>query len=601
MENYFCQFFYLYLIFALCSLIKSEITSYTGNFVEELEESNFAQFNKTEDNYFIYIYSSSCEECQTVDSIFTSVADLATNLNIATRFVKIKKSKNLISLFKMRRIPAIYYVDNSEAERELFDDLDITFSSLLKFVKRKKNYKLDLLKLNSLEDLSQKNFKAKVLIFTGPENVIDKHRGKIQSIISTAENNDLYHAFFYSNSSEIFQKFNFNPKHLNLFSQVYDWDSHVKGPIEKIEFDLRDDLNDISTIEKILSLYSKKPYGEVTEKEWKTIMNKTEPILILFYGRETKKEEIPKINEFMTEIAMKFRKDLNIYNSTLYNDAVYMMTQALRIKHEKLPILLLTSLDKQKNHIRKYKLEKANLTKSEVEKFINNWKNGKLEPFLQSDDIPVNPVDENGVYKVVGQTFNEFLQQQDKDIVLAICTKIYKNCSKFFERIGRVAKKLSNNAHIAFGTVDPYFNEFMIDFINFNKKVPELLFFPSDRDNLNLKERFHVRIVYDGEYTTKEITDFILINSRTNLKVRKLENEWDIYEEEDKDEIKTIDEDDYSNLDIEEFLRNGMNPQEEYTQEEMDEMVDYYSNMMRDDEKIVTKKTENSNYKKEDL
>jgi len=600
MENYFCRFIYLFITFAMYSFINSEITTYTGHFVKEFKDLNFTDFNSANQNYFIYIYSQSCEECPSVDSIFTSVAELAANLNVTTRFVKIKNNKNLISFFKIKRIPAIYYVDNNEAKKEYFDNSEITFSSLLNFVKKNKKYKLDILKLNSFDDLSRKNFKANVLMFVGSEYLLDKYKKNIQSIISTAEENNLYHIFFFSNLPENNNKYNLNPENLNMMSKVYDWDSQVRGPFEKIEFKFREKLIEKSTIKNILSLYSKKPYGVLTEKESKVIMTKNDPILLLMYGKETKKEDYPKINEFMTEIAIKYRKDLQIFNSTLSSDAVYMMTQALRLKYEKLPILLLTSLNKEKNHLIKYKLERANLTKNNVEKFIKDWKAGKLQPFLQSDDIPENPVDENGVYKVVGHTFDEFLRQQNKDIILGICTKIYKKCSTFFERFGRVAKKLSSNSHIAFGTVDPYFNEYMIDSINFNKKLPEILFFPYDVNNLNIKDRFYIRILYDGAFTTKEITDFILINSKTNLKVNKLVNEREIYEEEETVELKTLDEDDYSDLDIEEFLRNGISPQEEYTEKEMEDMVNYYSDMMRDEENEMKNKIENRSHK-EDL
>jgi hypothetical protein len=106
---------------------------------------------------------------------------------------------------------------------------------------------------------------------------------------------------------------------------------------------------------------------------------------------------------------------------------------------------------------------------------------------------------------------------------------------------------------LIFGITDPNFNEYGIEI---PPKFPEIYFFPTDEDNLNIQDRFETRVLFNGDFTTKNITEFIMMNSRHNLKVDTLENEEKLNQLELKENIQSKIEEDDSDFNFDDFLQS---------------------------------------------
>jgi hypothetical protein len=234
------------------------------------------------------------------------------------------------------------------------------------------------------------------------------------------------------------------------------------------------------------------------------------------------------------------------------------LVEVLRFKEENSPALLITQSkpnSKLADDLIKFKKENVKLTKEEIENFIINWKNGKLPHFLASEEIPENPIDDKGIHKIVGLSFDNFITTQDKDLVLAICSKLANRCIKFEERYNRTALRFKGNKQIVFATTDPNYNEYIVDI---PAMFPSIYFFPAENYNLNVTERFEQKIVFKDYFTTENITKFIVVNSRNNMSLLPLVNETDILLSELADPIFSSVETDDSDFNFDEFMKGEL-------------------------------------------
>jgi hypothetical protein len=418
---------------------------------------------------------------------------------------------------------------------------------LLFFVMPSFNNASNITEIHSINELENLNHKSKALIFINSSNTNRNYTDFIKSI---ATKNNHYQLFYTTNAKDILEKFNLKENGLNILSQVYDNEGKNYGPIEIVKFKSitsEDEINDV------LITYSTKPYGIMSDDEMNNLMQKGKPTLILIYGNETSEDKMPNIYEFMSELALQNRGELFMYNSTLQNQATSIIAEVLGFKKEDLPIAVIFQIQKDGEELQKFIMEKAQLTKENLSKFIADWKNGKLSPFLASEEEPSNPIDENGIHRLVGKSFEKFITQQGKDLILNICSNLSKRCLKFGERFARVAQKLAHNPNLAFGKIDPNLNEFSVEI---TQKLPQLIFIPSDYHNLTLKPKFENKIIFDGNFTTDQMIYFIIENARESLTVKQLKDEEKIKNEEEKEPITATKEMDQSDFNMEEFM-NG--------------------------------------------
>ena len=168
---------------------------------------------------------------------------------------------------------------------------------------------------------------------------------------------------------------------------------------------------------------------------------------------------------------------------------------------------------------------------------MNEFKNGKLTKFIYSQKAPEQTVDENGIVKVVGYTYNKLvLSNTGKDVVLFLCTASSKKCKLARERYVRAAKKLTGNSNLVFADIDTSYNEF--NYIKY-EKLPSIVLVPgfeSSNDRVaNIK-------LFEGEIYTNSIVDWVKAEAKNKVeKVEALENEELVFKQEAKKPIKAVD------------------------------------------------------------
>jgi len=124
-----------------------------------------------------------------------------------------------------------------------------------------------------------------------------------------------------------------------------------------------------------------------------------------------------------------------------YGDGKMYKQQVLRmgLDTEKLPSLALTEINEGTN----YPLKQASeLTVETISQFIQQFLDGKLEPFLRSDPIPEN---NNEVVKViVGKSFSDIVLDPKKDVLLEFYAPWCGHCKKLapvYDELGAALKE----------------------------------------------------------------------------------------------------------------------------------------------------------------
>ena len=254
----------------------------------------------------------------------------------------------------------------------------------------------------------------------------------------------------------------------------------------------------------------------------------------------------------MKKLALeKYRKEIQFSYATYENPAIEIFKDVLRLKKVELPIFLLTrSIDKESDDLDKYRGDKLPLTVESVEKFIDDFKNNITDKFLISEDIPLNKTTEDGVYKLVGKNFNDFLANYDKDILLVVCSRVSKTCTRFNKILKNIANIFRNNKDLLIGIIDLNFNELKIELF---PNYPSLMFFSSGNTIISAEERFNDRILFEEKITTERIRDFVIRNSLSSLQVNTIDNQTEIFRNEtlEINEIIPVKGNEYNEEDIE--------------------------------------------------
>jgi len=267
----------------------------------------------------------------------------------------------------------------------------------------------------------------------------------------------------------------------------------------------------------------------------KKLISMTIPTIILAHSYELNTPEYDKVLDTLSKVAKKYRREIFFMHGTDKSKFTQLFTESYRLYKKDFPALCMSSTtDESQESIEKYKklFNGVMPTVEDLESFIDDWKSMSLSPYISSEEIPKIPVDENGIYKLVGDTFKSTIEAAGRDVVLLLCSDRLDVCTKFREIYIRIAKKLKNNDNILFTEVNPYANE--LEFGNFDN-LPGIILLPDRGD------KFNNAVEFKGRLSTKEIIRFIREHTvHPILREDSLPVEEILHREEDMNEIKPM-------------------------------------------------------------
>jgi hypothetical protein len=535
------------------------ITICICNNVDILNEEAFPEFEK-HSNFYIIGFFENKEDSADIYSLYEKAAEGSYKDNLGVNFVRVNidESPSFKENWKLETLPSFFWVDAKKSVKE-----DVPKLNFLNYIRTKLGLSEVHYNDAGLDEIGKLTANHVIAILDDLYDV--QHQDKI-SAFDRIRLKSGYNGVIVTTAAELKERF---PN--NMF--VY-WDGAAKS---FTEIEVADDLfaDDEKLNDKMVH-YRLPAYKTLGEGELIMLMEEGKPTLLLVYNNKT---DETTVNEFMTSLGRKYKGELFMFNSTLSNPMIGIISEVLAIKDSKLPFILLTKAKPDSDDdLDKYGFDKFDLTKENVERLIDQFKEGVLPPYVISEDIPEGNPDNHGVYKVVSKNLKDFLNTKNKDIVLIVCTKLQNKCAKLKERVHRLVQKF-REANIIFGETDPNFNEYDVTIL---QKYPNIFFFPAENSDITHIEKFNNGIIYEGDFTTKHLTDWIAQNSRQDVTVRGLDNEDGINKAEEEDKIVSVQSGEDRDFNFDEFFESAMFKNMNFGDGEdvdMDGFKDFFKNM----------------------
>jgi len=145
-----------------------------------------------------------------------------------------------------------------------------------------------------------------------------------------------------------------------------------------------------------------------------------------------------------------------------------------------------------------------------IKKFVTDFLGGKLKSYIKSEPIPVN---DGAVKVVVGETFNDIVLDNSKDVLIELYAPWCGHCKKLIPIYDELAESLADVENVVIAKMDAVANDSPHGKYQ-AKGYPTILFAPAGKKDSP--------IPYSGERDVKTFTEFLKKNSGT-WKVKKSE------------------------------------------------------------------------------
>ncbi|OUM64207.1 hypothetical protein PIROE2DRAFT_51355 [Piromyces sp. E2] len=319
--------------------------------------------------------------------------------------------------------------------------------------------------------------------------------------------------FGYIDDEELAKKAGAQVPGIVLYKQFDDGKAVMQGKISQ------------ESIEEFVKVESVPLMDELGPENYSKYMDSGLPLVYLFTSDA---EDKKTVGAWCEAIAKKVQGKLNF----VYIDAVKFSGHGkfLGLK-ENWPAVIIQ--DVKQNTKYPYPQDKK-IEKEALEKFIEDFQAGKLEPYVKSQDVPEKQ--EDGVYNVVAKTFDEVVLDKSKDVLLLFYAPWCGHCKKLAPTYIEIAEEINKTegSKVLVARMDATENDIPASSPwNNLEGFPTVILFKADDKN--------TPIVYEGDRSKDSIYEFLKKNAVNEVKVPEKKEE-EKKEEEKKEEEKKEEE-----------------------------------------------------------
>nr|AMM62655.1 conotoxin-specific protein disulfide isomerase (cspdi) [Conus textile] len=233
-----------------------------------------------------------------------------------------------------------------------------------------------------------------------------------------------------------------------------------------------------------------------------------------------KKEGAKDILDTFKAAAGEFKgKVLFIYLDTAIEEHERVM-EVFGLKAADTPAMCLIQLDED---LVKYKPESDSLDKSTMTKFVQDFLDGKLKPYLKSQEVPED-WDAQPVKVLVSKNLKEVAMDKSKAVFVEFYAPWCGHCKELAPIWDQLGEKFKDSKDIIIAKMDATANEQEEVKI---KSYPTFKYFPKGSDEI---------IEYDGERTLEELIKFVESGGKQEPPKRE-EEEKEEDDDKKKDEL----------------------------------------------------------------
>lgn len=494
-----------------------------------LNETNYEQFLKQNSQVLILFETVKCQGCKILKPIFKklSISFQEKNWDIKVARIDGILNPSIAEKYNLHKdnYPAIFLVNNKENTVSEYHG-EHSHKSIYSYVNYRLQYNVkEITQLSQIKDLIKK--RKHCILFVGNK---DNYKEQYNSIV---KNYDELRPFLvvYTKSSQIMEQFHIpsNSYDVILFNVLKN--KKQKSDEKKVKKDKNNESKKLynTTLDEGIKMnlpqeknLSKKSFLEYLHSYLRPLVAPltNENLNAVFKEGITTIFLIGNDDKQLVSLAMKvaprYRPNIWFLVGKYSDEENRLFMKNMKIKKENLPTLVLFNhLSNNVDDIFKYKWTSENkkIEEQDIDNFINNWKANKLKRFLISEEMPKKSQSKSGVFRVVAESLPKFLANVHDDLLLLFCTHFNKKCGRLESVYELLAMKLKNNTNLTIGELDPNTNEFEGLEI---KEVPQIVLYKGGEDPEN---RLSSPIVYNGNYSLKDLVEFVEKNAKNKVEV----------------------------------------------------------------------------------
>jgi protein disulfide-isomerase A1 len=145
----------------------------------------------------------------------------------------------------------------------------------------------------------------------------------------------------------------------------------------------------------------------------------------LFWIRKNSNTSHTELDNIFLKIAPEYREKIIFVITDIVGEIEENLANYLNLQEDDLPQLRFIDV-KGEEDIKNYVYSGPSITEDGVRKFINDFYDGKLSPYLKSQEIPEHQ--NKPVYELVGKTFQEMVIQSDKHVLVEFYAQWCQHC-----------------------------------------------------------------------------------------------------------------------------------------------------------------------------
>lgn len=254
--------------------------------------------------------------------------------------------------------------------------------------------------------------------------------------------------------------------------------------------------------------------GELGGENYQKYLDRKMPIFWISVDKEDK-----KMMDEILKLTPTFKTHMNEILAVYIDGKKFKEALSNMGFKEKIPSAMIHDSTTEK----KYRFN-GDLVEKDVEEYIQKFKKNELIPFFKSEKPPKK--NEGPIFEVVGDTFEEIVQDEEHDVILEYYLSYCKHCKNFAPEYEKLSKLFAEDKEIKFAKLNGEKNDTPFKVEGF----PTVMMFRAGEKNKPLK--------YTGDMNAEAVETWIVHNSPLLKKSKKGEKKEK--EGEKKEEKKEL-------------------------------------------------------------
>ena len=472
------------------------------NSVVKYDDKNYITRIKNDKPLLMYVYSTTCEECQETLPIFISFSDFLkkNKTDITMAGVNGLENPEFCKDYKIKDYPTLLYIGR---DRKLLEyKYEVNEYNLLKFVS-KKIYG-DVLNFETMAEVNK----------TVADKKYKKGQVFVLSTLAFDYKKDLFNKIAYENDREIFIQC-FSIECYNEYNEdiVIYKDFDEKAILYSEHFKSGSDRLEADKIRKFISRYSVEAGGELANEYF--LLSKDYKRKMVIYFRDANDENQVKYDTYIKEAGLELRKKIgySFVSDIKGNDFMEKIAQDFVISPSELPTLLYVDKInlKERKKCKTYRITNVDLNKLNrdyVLRFVKDVQKNRYSRDLKTEFPPKDSdKDNNGLKIVVGRTYDRDIIREKKNVLITFISSKSQNelCNKYLEAVKGYRQSIENEDKMVFAVIDGSKNEARS--ISFNENDLPFIYFYTNGESNKSKYKYKPN---DNEKVNKEYLDLFI-------------------------------------------------------------------------------------------